>query len=68
MQVQFKDLVFEVVGEKVLLTKCGYISAPEGRTFVEVQICGENKNTHLGAKMARSSEGEKLVYVSHTQS
>ena len=67
MQLQFKDLVFEIVGEKILLTKCGYIAAPEGRTFVEVQICGENKNTHLGAKMARSSEGEKLLYVSHTQ-
>ena len=68
MQIQFRDLVFELVGEKILLTKCGYIQAPEGRTFVEVQICGENKNTHLGAKMARSSEGGKLIYLSHTQS
>ena len=68
MKIQFRDLVFELVGEKILLTKCGYIQAPEGRTFVEVQICGENKNTHLGAKMARSSEGGKLIYLSHTQS
>lgn len=34
--------------------------------FAEIQIAGENKNTHLGSKMIRSSEGNRLKYVSHT--
>ena len=33
--------------------------------FVEVQIAGENKNTHLGAKMVRSSEANRLTYQTH---
>ena len=59
MDIQFYNLIFEVKNERVLLG---------GRPFAEVQICGENKDTHLGAKMANSSEGRRLKYVSHTQS
>ena len=67
MQLQFKELTFDIWENKVVLKKCGSFAMPGGKNFVEVQICGENKNTHLGAKMTRSSEGEKLEYVSHTQ-
>ena len=56
MEIKFNDLIFEIQNERILLG---------GRSFVEIQICGENKDTHLGAKMANSSEGRRLKYVSH---
>lgn len=59
MEIQFYNLTFQVENERVLLNN---------RSFAEVQICGENKDTHLGAKMANSSEGKRLKYVSHMQS
>ncbi len=34
--------------------------------FVEVQVGGENKDTHLGAKMIRSSESNRFRYISHS--
>ncbi|MBO7525756.1 MAG: alpha-galactosidase [Clostridia bacterium] len=37
-----------------------------GLPIVEVQIAGEKKDSHFGLKMIRSSEGERLDYVSHT--
>jgi len=36
-----------------------------GFPFVEAQISGENKDSHLGAKMICSSQAEKLRYDSH---
>lgn len=36
-----------------------------GFPFVEAQVSGENKDSHLGAKMICSSQGAKLRYVSH---
>ena len=59
MEIRFYNFVFEIENERVLLN---------GRPFAEIQVCGENKDTHLGAKMANSSEGRRLKYVSHTQS
>ena len=59
MAIKFNDLIFEIKDDRVLLND---------RTFAEIQICGENKPTHLGAKMTNSSEGGRLKYVSHTQS
>jgi cysteinyl-tRNA synthetase len=34
--------------------------------FVQVQVAGENKGTHMGAKMVRSSEANRLAYKTHT--
>lgn len=59
MEVKFKNLIFEIKNNAILL---------HNHPFVEIQVCGENKDTHLGAKMAKSSEGRRLKYVSHTQS
>lgn len=59
MAIKFNDLIFEIKDDRVLLND---------RTFAEIQICGENKPTHLGAKMTNSSEGGRLKYVSHAQS
>ncbi|MBR4942774.1 MAG: hypothetical protein IKZ28_01975, partial [Clostridia bacterium] len=64
MKIDFKRLTFEVINDVIVMKKCGSIES-DGWTFVEVQITGENKDTHMGAKMARSSEGRKLRYVSH---
>ena len=71
-KIEFKNLVFEIVDGRIFLTKCGNFARQDGQglgffTFCEVSISGENKNTHLGAKMALSSEWEKLKYVSHNQ-
>lgn len=37
-----------------------------GLPFVEAQICGEDKDSHLGAKMVHSSEGIRFNYISHS--
>ena len=71
-KIDFKSLEFQIVDGRVFLTKCGNIARREGQelgyfTFCEVSISGENKNTHLGAKMALSTEWEKLKYISHSQ-
>lgn len=66
MYIEFGKLKFDVWQDKIALLNCGGI-AHAGYGFVEVQIAGENKDTHLGVKMARSSEGRKLRYVSHEQ-
>lgn len=66
MSILFKNLLFEVIDNRALLKRCGQISF-SGYGFAEVQIAGENKDTHMGAKMAKSSEGSKLRYFSHTQ-
>ena len=34
--------------------------------FIQVQVAGENKNSHMAAKMVSSSEGDRFQYVSHT--
>ena len=71
-KITFKNLEFDIIDGKIFLTKCGNIARREGQeislfNFCEVSISGENKNTHLGAKMAYSSEWNRLNYVSHVQ-
>ena len=58
MEICFSKLKFQIVKNKICIAN---------ENFVEVQICGENKDTHLGAKMVNSSEGNRLCYVSHIQ-
>lgn len=67
MGIVFKNLRFEVKENKIYLKSWGTLTFENGTDFVEVQICGENKDTHMGAKMAHSSEGKRLEYVSHMQ-
>ncbi len=66
MQIVFGSLTFVVEGEKIVLRQFGNVHNDGDNGFVEVQVCGENKDTHLGAKMAHSSEGRRLRYVSHS--
>ena len=66
MIIEFGELRFEIREDKIVLTRMGTLLDGESN-FVEVQITGENKPTHMGAKMANSSEGGRLKYVSHRQ-
>ena len=54
-EIKFNSLVFAIVDEKVLLKDFGSVKT-DGRIFVELQLSGENKITHSGAKMVNSSE------------
>lgn len=58
MGIRFGELVFEIGKGKIKLC---------GKPFAEVQIAGENKDSHLGAKMIHSSEGRRFVYMSHSE-
>ena len=57
MDFEFRKMKFIVENGKIRLN---------GLPIVEVQIAGEKKDSHFGLKMIRSSEGERLDYVSHT--
>ena len=67
MKIIFGALEFCIDEENsVFLTRCFSFENGKQR-FVEVQLAGENKYPCLGAKMVNSSEGNRLRYVSHTQ-
>lgn len=56
---------FDITSDKIKIVGFGNRKIKNGYNFVECQISGENKDTHLGVKMANSSEGGRLEYVSH---
>ena len=62
--INFKNLVFSIEDDKISLKKLFGMTL-NGGNFAEVQVSGENKNSHAGIKMIHSSEGAKLRYVSH---
>ncbi len=70
-KIIFKNLEFDITGEKIYLTKFGNVlggrlkDKMELYNFVEAQVGGEMKITHMGVKMPYSSEGSKMEYVSH---
>lgn len=57
MKIKFLWLEFDIIDKFVRLN---------GFPFIELQIAGENKNSHYGSKMIKSSESEKLKYVTHS--
>lgn len=65
MNVDFRDLSFEIANGKIELRRFGAFACetPKGG-FVEVQVAGENKPTQ-GVKPTLSSEGERLIYEKH---
>ena len=67
MQIKFKDFLFEICENKIYLLKYGNYINLNKCGFLDIQISGENKDTHLGIKMINSSEGKRLIYVSHQQ-
>lgn len=67
MEINFKNIKFAVENQKLILKQLDEMIFDGECGISEVQVCGENKNSHLGIKMPRSSEGERLLYVSHAQ-
>ena len=61
--VAFFSLRFEIENDRVSLKSLA--DYPVNGGFAEVTVSGENKNSHQGATMIPSSEGTRLVYVSH---
>lgn len=57
MEFEFQNLKFVVENGKI---------RSNGFPIAEVHIAGEKKDSHFGLKTIRSSEGEKLDYVSRT--
>lgn len=63
--IQYKNLQFSLENEKITLQSIpGFSGLNTG--IAQVQVAGENKDTHMGAKMMRSSEGGRLTYKTHT--
>lgn len=67
MIIKFKEIIIEIVEGKALLKQCGNLRTDRGQVCVEVQIASQDKPSHMGIKMANSSEGCRLQYLSHTQ-
>ena len=65
MEFSFESLKFKVEDGRISIFSFGDFINSKGFRFSEVHIAGEPKNTHLGIKMAYSSEGDRLRYVSH---
>lgn len=62
--ISIDNISFSIEDNKIRIEDFGCFHSLNSH-FCEVQIAGENKDTHMGAKMIRSSEGSKLEYVSH---
>ena len=67
MNIEFNRLSFSIKDGRIRLTRYGDIATSDGgECFAEVHLAGEMKDTHMGAKMANSSEGARLLYLTHT--
>lgn len=60
MTFPFGKLSFKEEGGKITCSLNNELYYP----FAEVQVAGEDKNTHLGAKLISSSEEGKLRFIS----
>ena len=65
--LKFKNISFAVKDNTIKLQDADRFTNLDS-LFVQVQVAGENKDTHMGAKMVRSSEAGRLHYISHTLS
>ena len=61
--IEFYSLRFDIENDRIRLKSLA--DYPVCGRFCEVTVSGENKDSHLGAKMLPSSEGGRLVYISH---
>lgn len=63
--LKFLNTEFSLENDKISLEKLGnFCHLSSG--FVQVQVTGENKDTHMGAKLMRASEASRLTYKTHT--
>lgn len=63
--ISFRNITFSIEDQKIKISKFGNLTDLNSG-FVEVQVAGENKDSHSGAKMIHSSEGNRLRYTSHS--
>ena len=63
--LQFKNLTFTTDENKIRLQTADRFAGLNSE-FVQVQIAGENKDTHMGAKLVNSSESGRFVYKTHS--
>lgn len=63
MEFTFGFLKFRTDGKKVRL--CAVDGSDSAGIFTEVNVAGENRDSHFGNKMICSSESAALEYVSH---
>ena len=69
--IKFKNLEFTIYEEGIYLTRFGKITAGNDKdrmflySFAEAQVAGEMKETHMGIKLASSSEIRSMKYVYH---
>ncbi len=62
--LNFHNISFKIQDEKIRISDVGNLTGLNSG-FAEIQIAGENKDSHSGAKMIHSSEGNKLKYIAH---
>lgn len=62
--ITFGNIHFDTEDGKLFLCGIGNLSRLHG-TVAQVQLCGENKDSHMGAKMVNSSEGRNFQYISY---
>ncbi len=60
--IAFGNLTFLKDKDRLLLDGIGCLQNLKS-CFAQVQIAGENKNSHMGAKMGVSSEGDRLKLI-----
>ncbi len=66
MTFEFGILTFEIKDEKIFIKKCANFENSTCGAFTYLHIAGENKDSHMGGKLACSSEEENFKYLSHS--
>ena len=65
MEFLFGRLTFKIEENRIFISEAFGMKNTGGFGFAEVQIAGENKPLNMGIKMVSSSEGDRLLYLSH---
>lgn len=61
----FFDLQFTLNDDRLYISLIGDVKLDKIGGISEIQIAGENKNSHEGVKLGISSEGNRLRYIGH---
>lgn len=61
----FFDLQFTLNDGRLYISLIGDVKLDKIGGISEIQIAGENKNSHEGVKLGISSEGNRLRYIGH---
>lgn len=64
--IVFGDLQFELKDGRIALRRCGDFCNDAELGFLEIQLTGENRPSHMGTKLFASSEEASLRYLSHS--